>query len=115
MPSGWDHAQLQRRAINLDAGGRPIVCAWDECDRDGTVLYQHTACEHDVINQSCRRADALAVHHSGRTAHTIYVFCSQRHRNYWVNATGRNALESLARTGRAYGNLPTGLRGRDQG
>jgi hypothetical protein len=41
----------------------------------------------------------------------VYVFCTQRHRNYWVNATGRNALESMERTGRAYGNLPAGLRG----
>lgn len=112
--SRWDHAQLARRAINLDNGGRPLPCCWDECDRDGTTLYQHTSCEHDVINLSCAHADRTAIVHSGRTAHTIYVFCSQRHRAYWVNATGRNALESIARTGRAYGNLPVGMRGRDQ-
>ena len=107
-----EHAILEKRVINFDNGGQPLVCCWDECDKLGTQLYKHTACEHDVINQSCERADRVAVYHSGRTAHTIYVFCSERHRAYWVNATGKNALESIARTGRAYGNLPVGMRGR---
>ena len=105
-----EHAKLERKAVNLDNGGRPLPCCWDECDRDGTVLYKHTSCLHDP-RLGCRHADMATLATAGRTAHLEYVFCSQRHRNYWVNATGRNAQESIARTGRAYGNLPAGLRG----
>lgn len=108
MP-GFDHARLERRAVNLDAGGRPIVCSWDECDRDGTVLYRHTSCLHSP-QVGCEKAEQFAAMHGVASNHLIYVFCSQRHRNYFVNATGRNAQESVARTGRAYGNLPAGLR-----
>ncbi len=43
--------------------------------------------------------------------HVTFAFCSSRHKSYWDNATGGNALDSLARTGRAYGNLPVGSRG----
>jgi len=107
--SRWEHAKLERKAVNLDAGGRPIVCCWDECDRDGTVLYKHVSCLHDMRVQ-CARADERTLINAGRTAHLDYIFCSMRHRNYWVNSTGRNAQESIARTGRAYGNLPAGMR-----
>ena len=105
-----EHAKLEKLAINLDNGGRPLVCCWDDCDRLGSVLYKHTSCLHDIRN-GCAFSDERAFSASGRTAHLDYVFCSQRHRNYWVNAAGRNALESMARTGRAYGNLPAGMRG----
>ena len=104
------HAIIEKRAINLDAGGRPLVCCWDECDRPGTVIYRHVSCLHDP-RLSCARADVATMRNAGRTAHLEYVFCTMRHRNYWVNAAGRNALESIERTGRAYGNLPAGLRG----
>jgi hypothetical protein len=107
--SRWDHAKLERHAINLDNGGQPLVCCWDECDRLGSTLYKHTSCLHDP-RLGCARADVGTMRDAGRTAHLEYVFCSQRHRNYWVNATGRNAQESMARTGRAYGNLPVGMR-----
>lgn len=106
------HAVIEKRVINFDNGGRPLVCCWDECDRLGTQIYKHTACEHDTIHLNCEMWDRIAFSNSGRTAHTIYVFCSERHRAYWVNAAGKNALESIARTGRAYGNLPVGMRGR---
>jgi len=108
--SRWDHAQVQRKVINNDNGGQPLVCCWDDCTRPGYECFKHISCEHDVRNMSCSYADRQALAHSGRTAHTNYVFCTQRHRNYWVNATGGNAHESIARTGRAYGNLPVGMR-----
>ena len=104
-----EHAKLEKLAINLDNGGRPLVCCWDECDRNGSTLYKHTSCLHDV-RIGCLISDERTYFAAGRTAHLDYVFCSQRHRNYWVNAAGRNALESLARTGRAYGNLPAGMK-----
>lgn len=108
-----EHAIIAKRVINFDNGGQPLVCCWDECDKLGTQLYKHTACEHDTTQRvACEIWDRFAFSKSGRTAHTIYVFCSERHRAYWVNATGKNALESIARTGRAYGNLPVGMRRR---
>jgi len=101
-----------RKVINLDSGtGRPIVCCWDECDRDGTTLYTHVFCEHDP-RKSCERADTDLLPVAGRVAHIKFVFCSQRHMSYYVNAEGANAHHSLARTGRAHGNLPAGERGR---
>lgn len=107
--SRWDHAKLERHVINLDNGGQPLVCCWDECDRLGSTLYKHTSCLHETT-LGCAAADTRTLTYTGRTSHLEYVFCSQRHRNYWVNATGFNATESIARTGRAYGNLPVGLR-----
>lgn len=102
-----------RAVINLDSGdGRQIVCSWDECDHRGVTLYQHHECVHDA-RIPCERADANQVAYTGFThgAHRVHVFCTERHRAYFVNAYGRNAHESMARTGRAYGNLPAGMRG----
>ena len=103
--------RVEKKVINLDAGGdRVLVCCWDECDRPGYQCYRHVSCRHDPV-MGCEAADERGLVYTGQSAHITYVFCTQRHRNYWVNATGRNALESIARTGRAYGNLPVGLRG----
>jgi len=104
--------RVSKKVINLDSGvGRPLVCCWDECDRLGLTIYQHVSCEHDV-RWNCEEQDRLRIQRCGQTAHLNYVFCSERHRAYFVNAKGRNALESLARTGRAHGNLPVGMRQR---
>lgn len=101
-----------RQVVNLDSGdGRKLICSWDTCDRIGTTLYQHHECMHDV-RTGCQAADDRQVAYTGFThgAHRIHVFCCERHRAYFVNAYGRNAHESLARTGRAHGNLPAGMR-----
>lgn len=99
-----------RKVINLDSGtGRPIVCCWDECDRDGTTLYTHVYCRHPP-GEGHEHADRRLLAQAGEVAHVKYVFCSQRHLEFFVNAEGANALHSLARTGRAYGNLPAGSR-----
>ena len=101
-----------RKVINLDSGdGRPIICAWDTCDRDGTTLYTHVYCEHDP-RKGCGRADDDLLVIAGRVAHLKFVFCSHRHMAYYVNAEGGNAHDSIARTGRAHGNLPVGERRR---
>jgi hypothetical protein len=82
------HAIIQRKAINLDHGvnGGPtkyIMCAWDDCEKDGFELYK------------CRVNTGAA----GRGKRYItYVFCSERHKQYWVNST------------RGYGRLPAGYR-----
>ena len=106
MLTGRQHAIITKKIINHDAGGRPIVCAWDECDADATVLYQTRSHEH-VRGVRCDAVDAGIA--QGR--HITFAFCSMRHKLFWDNATGGNALESIARTGRAYGNLPVGDRG----
>jgi hypothetical protein len=104
-----EHAILAKRIINHDAGGVPIICCWDTCDRPATSLYVTRQHEH-LRNVSCEGVD-LGVE-LGR--HITFAFCTYRHKAYWDNATGANAHESIARTGRAYGNLPVGVRGRDQ-
>ena len=101
MLSHGQHARITKKIINHDAGGRPIVCAWDDCDRDATVLYQTRHHEH---------AKTIGCD-SPLAKHITYAFCTERHKRLWDNATGGNALESIARTGRAYGNLPVGSRG----
>lgn len=101
-----------KRIINLDSGtGRAIVCAWDTCDRLATSLYVHVFCEHDP-GEGCEHADRRLLVQAGRVAHLKFPFCSHRHMAYYVNAEGKNAHESIARTGRAHGNLPVGERTR---
>ena len=112
------HARLSKKIINLDRGeglgdvSPYLMCLWDECDRPATSLYQKRYCEHDA-RTPCQQADARALGAgAGRGAHYMTAFCSQRHLEYWWNATGGRALASLERSGRAYGNLPAGSRGR---
>ena len=111
------HARLQRKIINMDRAAigvaRPYnMCMWDECDRDSTSLYEKPYCEHDV-RLGCEQADRIFIAAgAGRTAHTMMAFCSQRHLEYWFNATGGRALKSIDESGRAYGNLPAGSRTR---
>jgi len=105
------HAILQRKIINHDKGGTWIPCCWEDCDRPGYALYTHVYCEHDP-REGCEHADRRLLPQAGRPAHLKFAFCSQRHMSYYVNAEGGNALESIARTGRAHGNLPVGERGR---
>lgn len=107
-----EHAIIAKKVINMDSGGnRVLVCCWDECDKPGYQCYLHISCLHDRA-LGCESSDRRVLAEAGQTAHLNYVFCSARHRAYWVNAAGRNALESIARTGRAYGNLPVGMRQR---
>ena len=111
----FEHARLGRKIIVLDATqGRGYgVCAWDTCDRDASSLYQVRQHEH-AVSKSDRNCEAVDLAGGALGRHVWFAFCSGRHKDYWVNATGGNAHESLARTGRAYGNLPVGRRGRDQ-
>jgi|SRR5215831_3089679 hypothetical protein len=98
------------RYLITGADGHRIVCGWDDCGRDGLELHKTLEHQHEVT-VGCGWADRRALAASGETAHTWQVFCSERHRLYFVNATGRHALRSITSTGRAYGNLPVGSRG----
>ncbi len=71
--SAWRHAIVSRKVINLDHdGNKHVMCAWDTCEKDGTE-------------------DNKVVTHEGNPGYeqrTItYVFCSERHRQYWLNST----------------------------
>jgi hypothetical protein len=68
----WQHAIVMKKVINLDhAGDRHVMCAWDDCERDG---YE----AHKVVSN-----DAAPGY---EPKYMTYVFCSDRHRAYWINS-----------------------------
>lgn len=79
----WRHAKIEKVVINLDHGGsRHVMCAWDDCERDGVDLH--------MVKINYGKAD---------TPHIVkHVFCSERHKVFWINSTSR------------YGQLPPGYR-----
>lgn len=81
---GTTHAIIQKKVINRDHDdGKKVMCAWDTCTNDG---YE--------INK-VRANDAA----DGQPPKYIqYVFCCERHRQYWINSTVK------------YGYLPSGSR-----
>jgi len=73
----------EKVVINLDhAGDRHIMCAWDDCERDGYELYKA------VVNYGKADTPRLVSH----------VFCCERHKQYWINSV------------KSYGRLPAGSR-----
>jgi hypothetical protein len=84
MNTPWQHAINQKVVINLDhQGDRHVMCAWDECDRDGYELHKV------VVNDA---ADGYP------PRYMRFVFCSERHKMYWVNSHKK------------YGDLPPGYK-----
>ena len=78
----WQHAQHMKGVINLDAWeGRPIICAWDICTNNG-----YEANKVRVNTAAAGQAPS----------YMQYVFCSEKHRDYWINSTNK------------YGYLPGG-------
>jgi hypothetical protein len=115
----WRHAQHSRKVVNLDSGtGRKIVCAWGECDRDGyenekIVQHEHLRAwkvDGTVLtgDRLCEAIDAGVV----PGLHRTYVFCSERHRNYFYFDHGPQGLAmSETNGGHLHGYLPVGYRG----
>jgi hypothetical protein len=68
---------VRKTVINLSTGVH-IPCCWDDCTRDGVELHK---C---VVREPTGRAH--------------YVFCSERHRQFWINSHRDN------------GRLPAGFR-----
>jgi len=66
-----------KAVINLQTGAH-LPCCWDICEKDGVELHKTRV-----------RSGVESV---------TYVFCSDRHRMYWVNSHRDN------------GNLPAGYR-----
>ena len=81
---GTTHAIHDKKVINLDhAGNRKVMCAWDICTNDG---YES--------NKVRVRTSAPGY----PLTYMQYVFCSERHRQFWINSI------------HDYGNLPSGYR-----
>lgn len=84
--TAYRHAIIQRKVINHDSGtGRYIICSWDTCENDGFELYKV-------------RVNTANPGYEERFMH--YVFCSERHKQYWL---------ANIRPG-SNNNLPPGLR-----
>jgi hypothetical protein len=78
-----EHAILHKKVINLDhAGDRHVMCAWDDCEKDGVELHKVR------VNYGSASAPHIVNH----------VFCTERHLQYWVNSTKK------------YGQLPPGYK-----
>jgi hypothetical protein len=91
----WEHAKIGKRVINLDHGGdRRVMCGWDDCEKEGYELYKVKTHEHNPV---------LSCDHP-LSKHVSYVFCSERHKMYWIGSSTR------ARGGTLHGNLPSGYR-----
>ena len=96
--------RIGRKIINYDTQGYGI-CAWDECDTDASSLFRVRTHEH-LPQVRCEDVDNGL---GGR--HMWYAFCSERHKQYWLNASGVRANDSADRhSGRIYGMLPPGFR-----
>lgn len=66
-----NHAIIAKKVINHDSGtGRHIICSWDTCENDGFELYKV-------------RVNTAADGYEARYMH--YVFCCERHKQYWLN------------------------------
>lgn len=98
---GTTHAIVQKRIINHDQGGTNVVCFWADCSNDATTLYQVRNHEHA---RNIRCDDPLS-------RHTMYAFCTERHKQYHLAGTGTAAHDTAARNqGRISGMLPPGYR-----
>lgn len=73
--------RVSKSVINMSSGAH-IPCCWDDCRRDGVELHKARVRER--------------TEHGPGVAH--YVFCSERHKMFWVNSHRDN------------GNLPAGYR-----
>lgn len=67
-----------------------LLCCWDDCEEQGVDLHKVMVHAH-ARGYTCNNPFSQ---------HVWYVFCSERHRQLWMNGH------------RAYGHLPTGERGR---
>lgn len=82
------HAIIEKKVINHDRGGTHVMCAWDDCEKDGVELH---------------KVRVLDTKPGITPTYIHYVFCSERHRQYWINSAPRDG--SIG-----YGNLPAGYR-----
>ena len=90
---------MERLIINLDTA-MALSCAWDDCPRRARTPYQVRTHEHPP-HWNCS---------IGR--HSIYAFCSERCKTYWLANSGKRAPQTADENrGRIYGQLPAGMKG----
>lgn len=95
-----EHARIGKKIINHDTGGYGI-CAWLDCYRDATNLYEIRQHEH-ARNIPCDSEFAR---------HVTYAFCRQKCKDYWLHSTGPFAKATAERHGgRIQGMAPPGQR-----
>lgn len=84
-----DPGARSRRVVDLQNAGKTdddyLLCCWDDCDR------------HGVDSHKCRIFIGIDPRHGG-PIYTWPIFCSERHRQFYLNAP-RNLY-----------NLPAGYR-----
>ena len=92
--------RVERLIINLDTA-MALSCAWDDCPKRARTPYQVRAHEHPP-HWNC---------HIGR--HSVYAFCSESCKDYWLACMGVRAEDTAARNrGLVYGQHSAGMRGR---
>ena len=71
---GTTHARVMRRVILREGAriGNNAQCCWDECDADGYDLYKARV-----------RDTGPGVEPA---VFTWFLFCSERHKQYWVDS-----------------------------
>jgi hypothetical protein len=67
---GTTHAIHNKVIINHDRGGTHVMCGWDTCTNDG---YESNKVR---VNEAAPGYDPKYI---------SYVFCTERHRNYFVD------------------------------
>jgi hypothetical protein len=79
----WRHAIIQKKVINLDHdGNRHVMCAWDTCERDGFEMYKVRVKTHNPDFAEVTILPNGVVMPNER--YMNYVFCSERHKQYWL-------------------------------
>ena len=92
--------RVERLIINLDTA-MALSCAWDDCTKRARTPYQVRTHEHPP-HWGCD---------IGR--HSIYAFCSDNCKDFWLANSGIRAHDTAARNrGRIYGQHSAGNRGR---
>ena len=70
--------RIAKKVRKIGDENRPwLLCCWQECEKDGVEMHKARVKE-------------------GTAGYCFYVFCSERHKMYWVNSHRDN------------GNLPAG-------
>lgn len=73
--------RIGKNIVNLDHPGdvRFITCAWDTCEARGVDLHRAHFHDHNP-GYPCEASGAK---------HVIYVFCSERHKQYFAHSHHR--------------------------
>lgn len=66
--------KVSERRVRDTRDGAVLMCCWNDCERPGTELHKA---------REWLGSDPL----TGAPIFTWYVFCTDRHKMYWVNST----------------------------